>query len=67
MIRRCSGSTRRVPHDANVIAKVRAYLADHDTEGLQIEIMSPDEATAFSARADPPRREHHLGDRQRAA
>ncbi len=35
-------------HDANLIAKVRAYLADHDTEGLQIEILAPEAATAFS-------------------
>lgn len=35
-------------HDANLIAKVQAYLPEHDTEGLQIEIMSPQEATAFS-------------------
>jgi len=35
-------------HDANLIAKVKAYLPEHDTEGLQIEIMSPVEATAFS-------------------
>ncbi|MFJ8747062.1 NADP-dependent isocitrate dehydrogenase [Embleya sp. NPDC127516] len=35
-------------HDANLIAKVRAYLPEHDTEGLTIEIMSPVEATAFS-------------------
>ncbi|WP_406431007.1 NADP-dependent isocitrate dehydrogenase [Streptomyces sp. NBC_01589] len=35
-------------HDAQVIAKVKTYLADHDTDGLQIEIMSPVEATAFS-------------------
>jgi isocitrate dehydrogenase len=36
------------PHDANLIAKVRKYLPEHDTQGLQIEIMSPKEATAFS-------------------
>jgi len=36
------------PHDANVIAKVRAYLPEHDTSGLQIEIMSPDDAMRFS-------------------
>jgi isocitrate dehydrogenase len=36
------------PHDANLIAKVRQYLPEHDTQGLQIEIMSPKEATAFS-------------------
>ena len=35
-------------HDANLIAKVKAYLPEHDTDGLQIEIMAPVEATAFS-------------------
>ncbi|MFE0579255.1 NADP-dependent isocitrate dehydrogenase [Streptomyces sp. NPDC058874] len=35
-------------HDAQLIAKVRTYLADHDTEGLTIEILSPVEATKFS-------------------
>jgi isocitrate dehydrogenase len=35
-------------HDANLIAKVREYLAEHDTEGLQIDIMAPTEAIAFS-------------------
>jgi isocitrate dehydrogenase len=35
-------------HDANLIAKVEQYLPEHDTEGLQIEIMSPSEACAFS-------------------
>jgi isocitrate dehydrogenase len=35
-------------HDANVIEKVRTYLADHDTDGLQIEIMRPTDAIAFS-------------------
>jgi isocitrate dehydrogenase len=35
-------------HDANLIAKVREYLKEHDTEGLQIEIMSPVKATAFT-------------------
>ena len=39
-------------HDAQLIAKVEQYLADHDTDGLEIEIMSPVEATRFSARAD---------------
>src|SRR5206468_5937878 len=36
------------PHDANVIAKVRAYLPEHDTSGLQIEIMGPDDAMRFT-------------------
>ncbi|MEU1619802.1 NADP-dependent isocitrate dehydrogenase [Streptomyces sp. NPDC005722] len=35
-------------HDANLIAKVEQYLPEHDTEGLQIEIKSPVEATKFS-------------------
>lgn len=35
-------------HDANLIAKVREYLQAFDTEGLQIEIMSPEKATAFT-------------------
>lgn len=35
-------------HDRNLKAKVEEYLADHDTEGLDIRIMSPVEATQFS-------------------
>jgi isocitrate dehydrogenase len=35
-------------HDANLIAKVEKYLPEHDTEGLQIEIMKPTDAIAFS-------------------
>ncbi|MEU9717889.1 NADP-dependent isocitrate dehydrogenase [Streptomyces sp. NPDC047976] len=35
-------------HDAQLIAKVKTYLADHDTEGLDIRILSPVEATKFS-------------------
>ncbi len=35
-------------HDAQLIAKVRAYLPEHDTDGLTIEIMTPAEAMAFS-------------------
>ncbi len=35
-------------HDAQLIAKVRTYLPDHDTSGLQIEIMAPAAATQFS-------------------
>ncbi|MEZ6151598.1 MAG: NADP-dependent isocitrate dehydrogenase [Pirellulaceae bacterium] len=32
-------------HDANLIAKVKQYLGDHDTSGLDIQVMSPAEAT----------------------
>ncbi|WP_285244767.1 NADP-dependent isocitrate dehydrogenase [Pseudarthrobacter sp. fls2-241-R2A-127] len=35
-------------HDANLIAKVNEYLKDHDTEGLDLQIMSPVKATAFT-------------------
>lgn len=35
-------------HDANLIAKVTEYLAEHDTEGLTIEIMAPAEATTYT-------------------
>ncbi|MFJ9700310.1 NADP-dependent isocitrate dehydrogenase [Streptomyces fradiae] len=35
-------------HDARLIEKVKAYLPEHDTEGLRIEIMPPVEATKFS-------------------
>ena len=35
-------------HDAELIKKVEAYLADHDTDGLQIEIMAPVDAMKFS-------------------
>ncbi len=35
-------------HDAQVIAKVETYLKDHDTTGLDIRILTPVEATAFS-------------------
>ena len=35
-------------HDRNIRSKVEEYLTDHDTEGLDIRIMSPVEATQFS-------------------
>ena len=35
-------------HDAQLIEKVNTYLKDHDTDGLEILIKSPVEATAFS-------------------
>ncbi|MHC9547950.1 NADP-dependent isocitrate dehydrogenase [Corynebacterium diphtheriae] len=35
-------------HDRNLITLVKKYLANHDTEGLNIQIMSPTEATQFS-------------------
>ena len=35
-------------HDALLIAKVKTYLADHDTKGLDIRILAPAEACTFS-------------------
>jgi isocitrate dehydrogenase len=35
-------------HDANLIAKVRAYLPEHDTSGLDIQVLAPELAIAFS-------------------
>lgn len=35
-------------HDAQLIAKIERYLADHDTEGLDLRIMAPAEACQFS-------------------
>jgi isocitrate dehydrogenase len=35
-------------HDRELIKKVNKYLPDHDTSGLEISIMSPEEATHFS-------------------
>jgi len=35
-------------HDAEIIKKVRAYLPEHDTEGLEIGIMKPVDAMRFA-------------------
>ncbi|GGO51339.1 NADP-dependent isocitrate dehydrogenase [Streptomyces lasiicapitis] len=35
-------------HDAQLIGKVKQYLPEHDTEGLDIKILSPVEAIKFS-------------------
>ena len=35
-------------HDAQIIKKVRTYLADHDTAGLEIRILPPAAACLFS-------------------
>ena len=36
------------PHEAQLIIKVKEYLEDHDTDGLELLIMSPAEATRYS-------------------
>jgi isocitrate dehydrogenase len=35
-------------HDANLIKKVEKYLQDHDTNGLEVKIMSPVEAMKYT-------------------
>ena len=35
-------------HDANLISKVKTYLKDHDTDGLEIRILSPLQATKLT-------------------
>ncbi|WP_425955888.1 NADP-dependent isocitrate dehydrogenase [Xylanimonas sp. McL0601] len=35
-------------HDANLVEKLEQYLPEHDTDGLELHVMAPAEATAFS-------------------
>jgi isocitrate dehydrogenase len=35
-------------HDSNLITRVETYLKDHDTSGLEIKIMAPAEAMAYT-------------------
>lgn len=35
-------------HDAQILAKVKTYLAQHDTKGLDIRVLAPAEACKFS-------------------
>lgn len=35
-------------HDAQIIKKVNSYLKDHNTDGLDLQIMAPKEATRYS-------------------
>jgi isocitrate dehydrogenase len=35
-------------HDAELIRKIKQYLLEHDTHGLEIQIMPPEEATRFT-------------------
>eukprot|EP00439_Symbiodinium_sp_Y106_P055468 s695_g7.t1 len=40
--------TEQRAHDRSVISKVKKYLERHDTEGLDIQILSPEEAMKFT-------------------
>ncbi len=35
-------------HDANLISKVKAYLAEHSTDDVDLQILTPVDATAFT-------------------
>ena len=35
-------------HDASLIKKLDAYLPEHDTNGLEIKVMAPEDATQFT-------------------
>jgi len=35
-------------HDTNIISKVQEYLKDHDTDGLEIKVMNPVDATIYT-------------------
>ena len=65
--RPCSGSTRPARTTPRCSPKVARYLAEHDTDGLQIEILPVAEATRFTLERARARRGHDLGHRQRAA
>ena len=54
-------------YDRNVIEKARRYLKDHDTSGLDIQILVAGRCDARDAEARARRAGHDLGDRQRAA
>ncbi|HMP28541.1 MAG TPA: NADP-dependent isocitrate dehydrogenase, partial [Saprospiraceae bacterium] len=41
---------KKRPHDYQLIQKVEKYLKNYDTNGLEIHIMSPAEATTFSCK-----------------
>src|SRR6266850_1612464 len=38
----------RRAHDAELIKKIKQYLPNHDTRGLQIDILPPEQATRFT-------------------
>ena len=63
----CSGSTRRARTTRSSSPRCGSTCPSTTRRGSTIEIMAPADACRVLARADPPRRGHHLGHRQRAA
>ena len=64
---RCSGSTARARTTSRSSRRSQRYLPDHDTDGLQIEILPVARGDAVHARARRARRGHDLRHRQRPA
>ena len=65
--RSCSGSTRPVRTTRSSSPRCAQYLPEHDTSGAHDRDHGARRRVPVLARADPPRRGHHLGHRQRAA
>ena len=55
------------PHENELIKKVKTYLKDHDTEGLDIQIMSQVRAMRYTLERVIRGAGHHLGHRQHPA
>ena len=55
------------PHEAELRKKVKAYLKDHDTEGLRIPILPQVWAMRYTIERRDPRTGHHRRDRQHPA
>ncbi len=55
------------PHENELRKKVKTYLTDHDTEGLDITILPQVWAMRYDAGARHPRPGHHRRDRQHPA
>jgi isocitrate dehydrogenase len=55
------------PHENELIKKVKTYLQDYDTAGLDIQIMSQGARDALHARARGPGARHDIGHRKHPA
>ena len=54
-------------HDTQILKKVNTYLPEHDTTGLDIRVMKPQEAMRFSLERIRRGGKHDCGDGQRPA
>ena len=51
-------------HDTQLIKKVNRYLKDHNTSGLDIQILNPVEATLYTLKRVKEGKENHIGYRK---